>query len=220
MDSEGVDFVYSSIIIIYCTIHQAWYLGFISRIKASLLALKLIAPWASPPQCKLSMIRYCHLTMRTSEQRSSLWIPRSPSMGECTSLLLDLLLDIWLGKTIWWEIFLKLSSWLHKAEGTFVLNDMFRYVEIVSQQDTVQVPETDLLAPVTPEQIIADSPPAQENHISEPSTPSAEEANCWEVYEPTSPKEHTVCCGRGSALGWGCWWSARWLTSGSGVLTS
>lgn len=73
-------------------------------------------------------------------------------MGECTSLLLDLLLDIWLGKTIWWEIFLKLSSWLHKAEGTFVLNDMFRYVEIVSQQDTVQVPETDLLAPVTPEQ--------------------------------------------------------------------
>ncbi|KAM3324504.1 hypothetical protein P3S67_005656 [Capsicum chacoense] len=33
MDSEGVDFVCSSIIIIYCTIHQAWYLGFISRIK-------------------------------------------------------------------------------------------------------------------------------------------------------------------------------------------
>lgn len=36
--------------------------------------------------------------------------------------------------------------------GYFVLNDMFRYVEIVNQQDTVQVPETDVLAPVTTEQ--------------------------------------------------------------------
>lgn len=36
--------------------------------------------------------------------------------------------------------------------GYFVLNDMFRYVEIANQQDAVQVPETDVLAPVTPEQ--------------------------------------------------------------------
>lgn len=36
--------------------------------------------------------------------------------------------------------------------GYFVLNDMFRYVEIVNQQDAVQVPETDVLAPVTTEQ--------------------------------------------------------------------
>ncbi|XP_055812982.1 nuclear transport factor 2-like isoform X2 [Solanum dulcamara] len=68
--------------------------------------------------------------------------------------------------------------------GYFVLNDMFRYVEIASQQDTVQVPQTDVLAPVTPEQIVADPPPAQENHISEQSTPSAEEANGGEVYNP------------------------------------
>ncbi|OIT36925.1 PREDICTED: putative G3BP-like protein isoform X1 [Nicotiana attenuata] len=68
--------------------------------------------------------------------------------------------------------------------GYFVLNDMFRYVEIVNQQDTVQVPETDVLAPVTTEQIAADPPPAQENHISEQSTPSAEEANGGEVYNP------------------------------------
>ncbi|KAK4366218.1 hypothetical protein RND71_014098 [Anisodus tanguticus] len=68
--------------------------------------------------------------------------------------------------------------------GYFVLNDMFRYVEIVNQQDTVQVPETDVLAPVTAEQILVDPPPAQENHISERSTPSAEEANGGEVYNP------------------------------------
>ncbi|KAK4374794.1 hypothetical protein RND71_005471 [Anisodus tanguticus] len=55
---------------------------------------------------------------------------------------------------------------------------------IVNQQDTVQVPETDVLAPVTAEQIVADPPPAQENHISEQSTPSAEEANGGEVYNP------------------------------------
>nr|XP_009628137.1 nuclear transport factor 2-like isoform X2 [Nicotiana tomentosiformis] len=68
--------------------------------------------------------------------------------------------------------------------GYFVLNDMFRYVEIVNQQDTVQVPETDVLAPVTTEQTVADPPPAQENHISEQSKPSAEEANGGEVYNP------------------------------------
>ncbi|KAK6780311.1 hypothetical protein RDI58_022495 [Solanum bulbocastanum] len=62
--------------------------------------------------------------------------------------------------------------------GYFVLNDMFRYVEIAN---AVQVPETDVLAPVTPEQ---NPPPVQENHISEQSTPSAEEANGGEVYNP------------------------------------
>ncbi|KAH0633517.1 hypothetical protein KY284_036303 [Solanum tuberosum] len=74
--------------------------------------------------------------------------------------------------------------------GYFVLNDMFRYVEIAKQQDAVQVPETDVLAPVTPEQIVADPPPAQENHISEPSTPSAEEASGGEVYNP--PEDDSV----------------------------
>ncbi|XP_027767570.1 putative G3BP-like protein isoform X2 [Solanum pennellii] len=65
--------------------------------------------------------------------------------------------------------------------GYFVLNDMFRYVEIANQQDAVQVPETDVLAPVTPEQ---NPSPAQENHISDQSIPSAEEANGGEVYNP------------------------------------
>ncbi|MCD7466951.1 hypothetical protein HAX54_004057, partial [Datura stramonium] len=69
--------------------------------------------------------------------------------------------------------------------GYFVLNDMFRYVEIVNQQDTAHVPEIDVLAPVTPEQIVSDPPAAQENHISEQSAPSAEEANGGEeVYDP------------------------------------
>lgn len=40
-----------SSIIIYFTIHQGWYLGFI-RILASLVALKMMAPWALRPQCK------------------------------------------------------------------------------------------------------------------------------------------------------------------------
>jgi len=35
--------------------------------------------------------------------------------------------------------------------GYFVLNDMFRYVESVDQHDLTEVPETDVVAPVTPE---------------------------------------------------------------------
>ncbi|XP_009614847.1 nuclear transport factor 2-like isoform X3 [Nicotiana tomentosiformis] len=68
--------------------------------------------------------------------------------------------------------------------GYFVLNDMFRYVENVSQHDAVQVPVTDAEAPVTPQQIVADPPPVQENHIPEQSTPPAEEADVGEVYNP------------------------------------
>lgn len=68
--------------------------------------------------------------------------------------------------------------------GYFVLNDMFRYVETVSQHDTVQVPVADVVAPVTPEQIVADPPPVQQNHIPEQSTPPMEEADVGEVYNP------------------------------------
>lgn len=69
--------------------------------------------------------------------------------------------------------------------GYFVLNDMFRYVETASQHDTVQVPVTDAVAPVTPEQIVADPPTAPQNHIPEQSTPPAEEADVGEVYNPS-----------------------------------
>ncbi|XP_060174927.1 nuclear transport factor 2-like isoform X1 [Lycium barbarum] len=65
--------------------------------------------------------------------------------------------------------------------GYFVLNDMFRYVESVNQHDTAQVPAIDVVAPVGPEQ---DPPPVQQNHISKQSTPSVEEANEGEVYNP------------------------------------
>ncbi|KAK6785946.1 hypothetical protein RDI58_014471 [Solanum bulbocastanum] len=65
--------------------------------------------------------------------------------------------------------------------GYFVLNDMFRYVESVDQHDPTEVPETDVVAPVTPELA---SPPVQQNHISEQSTLSVEEANEGEVYNP------------------------------------
>ncbi|XP_055831568.1 nuclear transport factor 2-like isoform X2 [Solanum dulcamara] len=74
--------------------------------------------------------------------------------------------------------------------GYFVLNDMFRYVESVNQHEPTQVPETDVVAPVTPEDVVAPvtpeqtSPPVQQNHISEQSTPSVEEANEGEVYNP------------------------------------
>lgn len=62
---------------------------------------------------------------------------------------------------------------------------MFRYVETASQHDTVQVPVTDAVAPVTPEQIVADPPTAPQNHIPEQSTPPAEEADVGEVYNPS-----------------------------------
>ncbi|CAN4102105.1 unnamed protein product [Withania somnifera] len=62
--------------------------------------------------------------------------------------------------------------------GYFVMNDMFRYVESVNEHDAAQVPTTDVVAP---EQ---DPPPVQQIHISEQSTPSVEEANEGEVYNP------------------------------------
>ncbi|PHT77947.1 hypothetical protein T459_15999 [Capsicum annuum] len=68
-----------------------------------------------------------------------------------------------------------------QERGYFVLNDMFRYIENVNQNDVSQVLEDDVVAPVTPEQ---EPPPVQQNHISEQSTPSVEEANEREVYDP------------------------------------
>uniref|UniRef100_A0A1S3XGC9 G3BP-like protein n=1 Tax=Nicotiana tabacum TaxID=4097 RepID=A0A1S3XGC9_TOBAC len=65
--------------------------------------------------------------------------------------------------------------------GYFVLNDMFRYGDNVNQHVTAEVPATNAVAPVTPEQ---DPPPMQQNHISEQSSPSMEEANGGEVYNP------------------------------------
>ncbi|KAJ8527178.1 hypothetical protein K7X08_029655 [Anisodus acutangulus] len=69
--------------------------------------------------------------------------------------------------------------------GYFVLNDVFRYVETVSQHDTVQVPVTDVVAPVTPEQIVADPPLVQQNHIPEQSALLTDEADVGEVYNPS-----------------------------------
>ncbi|XP_016450024.2 nuclear transport factor 2 isoform X1 [Nicotiana tabacum] len=65
--------------------------------------------------------------------------------------------------------------------GYFVLNDMFRYGDSVNQHVTTEVPATNAVAPVTPEQ---DPPPVQQNHNSEQSSPSVEEANEGEVYNP------------------------------------
>ncbi|CAN4101329.1 unnamed protein product [Withania somnifera] len=65
--------------------------------------------------------------------------------------------------------------------GYFVLNDMFRYVETVSQHDTVPVPVADVVAPVTPEQ---NPPPVQQNHIPEQNIPPTEEVDVGEVYNP------------------------------------
>lgn len=39
-----------------------------------------------------------------------------------------------------------------QERGYFVLNDMFRYIENVNQNDVSQVLEDDVVAPVTPEQ--------------------------------------------------------------------
>ncbi|CAN4098585.1 unnamed protein product [Withania somnifera] len=69
--------------------------------------------------------------------------------------------------------------------GYFVLNDMFRYVEVVNQHDdavAVQVPVIDVAAPVMPEQ---NPPPVQQNHIPEESTLPTEEADVGEVYNPS-----------------------------------
>lgn len=63
--------------------------------------------------------------------------------------------------------------------GYFVLNDMFRFLDNVN---TNPVLVNDVVAPFTPEQ----SPVllVQENHVSEENSPSAEEANGGEVYNP------------------------------------
>ncbi|KAG8387267.1 hypothetical protein BUALT_Bualt02G0003600 [Buddleja alternifolia] len=60
--------------------------------------------------------------------------------------------------------------------GYFVLNDMFRYLNV----NPALV--NDVVAPITAEPIPA---PVQENHVSEQSTPSAEEAVAGEVYNPS-----------------------------------
>ncbi|WMV12850.1 hypothetical protein MTR67_006235 [Solanum verrucosum] len=65
--------------------------------------------------------------------------------------------------------------------GYFVLNDMWR---LPINKMLYKFQKLMCWSPVTPEQIVADPPPAQENHISEQSTPSAEEANGGEVHNP------------------------------------
>ncbi|KAL1540958.1 myosin ATPase [Salvia divinorum] len=62
--------------------------------------------------------------------------------------------------------------------GYFVLNDMFRYVNNVGVSPAL-VP--DVVVPVPEEPVPI---PVQENHVSEQSTPSAEEAVSGEVYNP------------------------------------
>ncbi|KAK6163704.1 hypothetical protein DH2020_000568 [Rehmannia glutinosa] len=65
-----------------------------------------------------------------------------------------------------------------QEKGYFVLNDMFRYVDNVSVNPALVV---DVVVPVSEESIPA---PIQENHVSEQSTPTAEEAIAGEVYNP------------------------------------
>lgn len=62
--------------------------------------------------------------------------------------------------------------------GYFVLNDMFRYVNNVTVNPTLV---SDVVAPVAAEPVTV---PVEENHVSEQSTPSAEEAVSGEVYNP------------------------------------
>ncbi|KAH6814407.1 hypothetical protein C2S51_023425 [Perilla frutescens var. frutescens] len=62
--------------------------------------------------------------------------------------------------------------------GYFVLNDMFRYVNNVSANPTLV---TDVVVPVHAEPVTV---PVEENHVSEQTTPSAEEAVSGEVYNP------------------------------------
>ncbi|CAI9107384.1 OLC1v1006726C1 [Oldenlandia corymbosa var. corymbosa] len=72
--------------------------------------------------------------------------------------------------------------------GYFVLNDIFRYVENGNQQNVnpSSVANNDV-APVAPEQN-PPQPAAQENNVSEISSPSTEEVNGGEVYNP--PEEN------------------------------
>ncbi|KAL3828921.1 hypothetical protein ACJIZ3_017723 [Penstemon smallii] len=63
-------------------------------------------------------------------------------------------------------------------KGYFVLNDLFRYVDSVNVNPAL----VSIVVPVTPESIPA--PPVPENHVSEQSTPTTEEAIAGEVYNP------------------------------------
>ncbi|KAL0436711.1 UNVERIFIED_CONTAM: Nuclear transport factor 2 [Sesamum radiatum] len=71
--------------------------------------------------------------------------------------------------------------------GYFVLNDMFRYVDNVTLNPALV---SDAVVPTAAEPTPAPPAPApvqaqsQENHVSEESTPSAEEALAGEVYNP------------------------------------
>ncbi|PIN14008.1 RasGAP SH3 binding protein rasputin [Handroanthus impetiginosus] len=63
--------------------------------------------------------------------------------------------------------------------GYFVLNDMFRYVDNVAPNPALV---SDTVIPIAAaEPVLA---PVEENHVSEQSTPSAEEAPVGEVYNP------------------------------------
>ncbi|KAL8057997.1 hypothetical protein ABFX02_04G220200 [Erythranthe guttata] len=70
-------------------------------------------------------------------------------------------------------------------KGYFVLNDMFRYVDVVNVNpalvNDVLVPAP---APAPAEPLLAVAEPIQESHVSERSTPSAEEAISGEVINP------------------------------------
>ncbi|KAL6567076.1 hypothetical protein OROMI_015480 [Orobanche minor] len=64
--------------------------------------------------------------------------------------------------------------------GYFVLNDMFRYVDSVSVNPALV---TDVVVPpVTEEPVVA---PTEDNHVTEQSTPAAEEATTGKVYNPS-----------------------------------
>ncbi|KAI3450834.1 hypothetical protein Pfo_007499 [Paulownia fortunei] len=69
--------------------------------------------------------------------------------------------------------------------GYFVLNDIFRYVDNVNVNSALvnvnPALVNDVVVAITAEPIPA---PIQENHVSEQSTPSAEEAIAGEVYNP------------------------------------
>ncbi|KAL0459930.1 UNVERIFIED_CONTAM: Nuclear transport factor 2 [Sesamum latifolium] len=66
--------------------------------------------------------------------------------------------------------------------GYFVLNDMFRYLDNVNLKPALV---NDVVLPAVPEPIPAAAPaPVQEDHVSEESTPSTEEAVAGEVYNP------------------------------------
>ncbi|KAL0436181.1 UNVERIFIED_CONTAM: Nuclear transport factor 2 [Sesamum radiatum] len=66
--------------------------------------------------------------------------------------------------------------------GYFVLNDMFRYLDNVNLNPALV---NDVVLPAAPEPIPAAAPaPVQEDHVSEESTPSTEEAVAGEVYNP------------------------------------